>query len=47
MNARCLFPESIFVNKSKYGRHETRVIFKYNPENVPMKRNGTSNLNLS
>ena len=45
--ARCLFPESIFVNKSKYGRHETRVIFKYNPENVPMKRNGTLNLNLS
>jgi len=45
--ARSLFPESIFVNKSKYGRHETRVIFKYTPENVPMKRNGTLNLNLS
>jgi hypothetical protein len=26
--ARQLFPDSIFINKSKYGRHETRIVFK-------------------
>jgi hypothetical protein len=26
--AKQLFPDSIFINKSKYGRHETRIVFK-------------------
>jgi hypothetical protein len=26
--AKSLFPECIQINKSKYGRHETRIIFK-------------------
>jgi hypothetical protein len=26
--AKQLFPDSIFINKSKHGRHETRIVFK-------------------
>ncbi len=36
--AKSLFPDSIFINKSKYGRHETRIVLK---ESYPCNRNGT------
>jgi hypothetical protein len=36
--AKQLFPESIFINKSKYGRHETRIVFK---QPYLCNRNGT------
>jgi hypothetical protein len=26
--AKSLFPDSIFINKSNYGRHETRIVLK-------------------
>jgi hypothetical protein len=35
---RSLFPGSISINKSKYGRHETRIIYK---ESYQSNRNGT------
>ena len=36
--AKQLFPDSIFINKSKYGRHETRIVFK---QPYQSNRNGT------
>jgi hypothetical protein len=36
--AKQLFPDSIFINKSKYGRHETRIVFK---QPYLSNRNGT------
>ena len=36
--AKQLFPDSIFISKSKYGRHETRVVFK---QPYQSSRNGT------
>jgi len=36
--AKSLFPNAISINKSKYGRHETRIIFK---ESYQSNRNGT------
>jgi hypothetical protein len=36
--AKSLFPNAISINKSKYGRHETRIIFK---EPYQSNRNGT------
>jgi hypothetical protein len=36
--AKQLFPDYIFINKSKYGRHETRIIFK---QPYLSNRNGT------
>jgi hypothetical protein len=36
--AKSLFPDSIFINKSKYGRHETRIVLK---ESYQSNRNGT------
>jgi hypothetical protein len=36
--AKQLFPDNIFINKSKNGRHETRIIFK---QSYQSNRNGT------
>jgi hypothetical protein len=36
--AKSRFPNAISINKSKYGRHETRIIFK---ESYQANRNGT------
>jgi regulator of replication initiation timing len=36
--AKSLFPDSILINKSKYGRHETRIVLK---ESYLCNRNGT------
>jgi hypothetical protein len=39
--AKSLFPECIQINKSKYGRHETRIIFKESYLSNTANRNGT------
>ena len=39
--AKQLFPDSIFINKSKYGRHETRIVFKQSYLSNEANRNGT------
>jgi hypothetical protein len=39
--AKSLFPDSVFINKSKYGRHETRIIFKESYLSNTANRNGT------
>jgi hypothetical protein len=36
--AKQLFPDNVFINKSKYGRHETRIVFK---QSYQSNRNGT------
>ena len=36
--AKQLFPDNVFINKSKYGRHETRIVFK---QPYQSNRNGT------
>jgi hypothetical protein len=36
--AKQLFPDNVFISKSKYGRHETRIVFK---QSYQYNRNGT------